>query len=78
MFILDIETNEQRTKLDVFEDDLFLVMKMIYPDKITQEPCFEQISFYVKENILITVQEKPKDIFDKIKSKLTRFKTFAL
>ncbi|CAF1121740.1 unnamed protein product [Adineta ricciae] len=70
LFILDIETNEQRTKLDVFEDALFLVMKMIYPDKITQEPCFEQISFYVKENILITVQEKSKDIFDKIKKKI--------
>jgi magnesium transporter len=69
LVILDIETNEQRTKLDVFEDALFLVVKLIYPDHLTQKTSIEQISFYLKENILITFQEKPKDIFDQIKSK---------
>jgi len=69
LVILDVEATEQRTKLDVFEDALFLVMKLIYPDRVTQQTRTEQISFYLKENILITLQEQPKDIFDKIKSK---------
>ena len=68
LVVADIETTEQRTKLDVFEDALFLVSKMIYPDSILPTTHIEQISFYLKENILITFQEKPKDIFEPIKS----------
>ncbi len=68
LVVADIETTEQRTKLDVFEDALFLVSKMIYPDSVQQITHIEQISFYLKENILITFQEKPKDVFEPIKS----------
>ena len=68
LVVSDIETTEQRTKLDVFEDALFLVGKMIYPDSAQPITHIEQISFYLKENILITFQEKPKDIFEAIKS----------
>lgn len=66
--VADIEITEQRTKLDVFEDALFLVAKMIYPDQVQPTTHVEQISFYLKENILITFQEKPKDIFEPIRS----------
>lgn len=69
LVILDISTHEQRTKLDVFEDALFTIMKLIYSDHSTQKTCFEQISFYMKKNLLITFQEGPKDAFDQIKSK---------
>ncbi|UJR37817.1 hypothetical protein I4U23_030507 [Adineta vaga] len=72
LVILDIETHEQRTKLDIFDDALFLVLKLIYPDRITQQTCIEQISFYLKENVLITFQEKPKDTFDQIKNKIRK------
>jgi Mg2+ and Co2+ transporter CorA len=41
---------------------------MIYADSLQQTTHIEQISFYVKENIIITFQEKPKDIFEPIKS----------
>ena len=70
LVILDIEANEQRTKLDIFEDALFLVIKLIYPHPSTKKTCIEQISFYLKENILITFQETPKTLFDSVKSKL--------
>ncbi|UJR08426.1 hypothetical protein I4U23_012696 [Adineta vaga] len=74
LVVADIETTEQRTKLDVFEDALFLVGKMIYPDSIQQITHIEQISFYLKENILITFQEKPKDIFEPIKNRIRQNK----
>ncbi|CAF2971693.1 unnamed protein product [Rotaria sp. Silwood2] len=74
LVILDIETNEQRTKLDIFEDALFLVVKLIYPDNITQKTHIEQISFYLKENILITFQEKSNHIFDRIKNRIRQNK----
>jgi magnesium transporter len=66
----DITTTEQRTKLDVLDDALFLVCKVIFRDiGRTGHTVIEQISFYLKENILITFQETPKDLFDSIKSK---------
>ncbi|CAF1192625.1 unnamed protein product [Adineta steineri] len=74
LVIGDIEITEQRTKLDVFEDALFLVAKMIYPDNLQQITHIEQISFYLKENILITFQEKPKDIFETIKNRIRQNK----
>jgi Mg2+ and Co2+ transporter CorA len=67
--MFDIENHGQRTKLDVFDDALFLVVKLIYPDRVTEKTRIEQISFYLKENILITFQEKPSDVFDQVKSK---------
>ena len=68
LVVADIETTEQRTKLDLFEDSLFLVGKMIYRDTNRSITCIEQISFFLKENTLITFQEKPKDSFEGIKS----------
>lgn len=65
----DITTTEQRTKLDVLDDALFLVCKLIFRDSTrTGHTIIEQISFYLKENILITFQETSKDLFDSIKS----------
>jgi len=67
----DITTTEQRTKLDVLDDALFLVCKLIFRDiGRSGHTVIEQISFYLKENLLITFQETPKDLFDSIKSKI--------
>lgn len=74
LVVADIETTEQRTKLDVLEDALFLVGKMIYRDHLQSITCIEQISFYLKENILITFQEKPKDLFEPIKHRIRQNK----
>ena len=74
LVINDIEITEQRTKLDVFEDALFLVAKLIYPDNHQQNTHIEQISFYLKENLLITFQETPKDIFENIKNRIRQNK----
>lgn len=65
----DIETTEQRTKLDILEDAIFLVCKLIYPDIAQRITHCEQISFYMKKNILITFRETPNGIFEQVKSK---------
>ena len=69
LVIEDIEKTEQRTKLDVFDDGLFLVIKLIYQDSETKKIHIEQMSFYLKENILLTFQETPKDMFKTFESK---------
>ncbi|CAF4937679.1 unnamed protein product, partial [Rotaria sp. Silwood1] len=71
----DITTTEQRTKLDVLDDALFLVCKLIFRDiGRTGHTIIEQISFYLKENLLITFQETPKDLFDSIKNRIRQGK----
>ncbi|UJR22753.1 hypothetical protein I4U23_025785 [Adineta vaga] len=71
----DIKTTEQRTKLDVLDDALFLVCKVIFRDMaVTGETIIEQMSFYLKDNILITFQERPKDLFDSIKNRIRQGK----
>ncbi|CAF1228285.1 unnamed protein product [Rotaria sordida] len=71
----DITTSEQRTKLDVLDDALFLVCKLIYRDiDRTGQIITEQISCYLKDNLLITFQETPKDLFDSIKNRIRQGK----
>ncbi|CAF3068176.1 unnamed protein product [Rotaria sp. Silwood2] len=68
-------TNDQRTKLDVLDDALFLVCKLIFRDMDhTGQIIIQQISFYVKDNLLITFQETPKDLFDSVKSRIRQGK----
>ncbi|CAF3803656.1 unnamed protein product [Rotaria sp. Silwood1] len=71
----DITTTEQRTKLDVLDDALFLVCKLIYHDMdCTGQIIIQQMSFYLKHDILITFQETSKDLFDSIKNRIRQGK----
>ena len=67
----DMTTIEQRTKLDVVDDALFLICKLIYRDLNALGHIYiEQISFYVTNNLIISLQETPKDLFNSIKSNI--------
>ena len=69
--IEDIQTIEERMKLNIFDDGIFLLMKAIYIDEQNQTKIHQQqISFYLQENILITFQEKQTPFFSPIKHKL--------
>ncbi|CAF3730867.1 unnamed protein product [Rotaria sp. Silwood1] len=71
----DMTTSEQRTKLDVLDDALFLVCKLIYRDmEHTGQIIIQQMSFYLKTDLLVTFQETPKDLFDSIKNRIRQGK----
>ncbi|CAF4425826.1 unnamed protein product [Rotaria socialis] len=71
----DITTADQRTKLDVCDDALFLVCRLIYHDLYcTGKTIVQQISFYLKDDVLITFQESSKDLFDQIKNRIRQGK----
>ncbi|CAF1315499.1 unnamed protein product [Rotaria magnacalcarata] len=71
----DITTADQRTKLDVCDDALFLVCRLIYRDLYcTGKTVVQQISFYLKDDVLITFQESSKDLFDQIKHRIRQGK----
>ncbi|MBT4385106.1 magnesium/cobalt transporter CorA [Candidatus Peregrinibacteria bacterium] len=72
---LDIEdclSDNQRSKIDEYDDYLFIILHIAYYDKRKQRVISEEIDIFIKNNMLITVHWgsiKPlTDLFDKAKS----------
>lgn len=60
----DIVNATQRPKIDIFDDYVYLVVKMPFYDDELKRVGMEQVSFVLMEHILITFQEKKGDVFD--------------
>lgn len=70
----DIMNTGQRPKIESFDDYLYLVLKMLYQDEQTKEIQAEQVSIILTENVVISFQEKPGDIFDNIRERIRKGK----
>jgi len=67
----DIVHTGQRPKLDELGDALFAVLKMLRYDEGTRTISDEQVSFILKENVLLTFQEKGGgDVFGEVRKRL--------
>ncbi|MBU0960682.1 MAG: magnesium/cobalt transporter CorA [Proteobacteria bacterium] len=66
----DILNTTQRPKLDIFDDYLFLVLKMQTYNSETQIVDMEQVSFILGKNYLISFQEKAGDTFDGVRTRI--------
>lgn len=67
--IIDDIINDQRPKAEEFEDYLFFTLKMLYRIE-GAEIDYEQISFVLGKNFLITFQEKEGDLFDAFRERI--------
>lgn len=65
----DIPKTDQPTRLGIYENCFFLVMKILCPDTLNKRLRIKQISFYITENLVITFQENPTNMFDSIRGK---------
>ncbi|MBU0651146.1 magnesium/cobalt transporter CorA [bacterium] len=70
----DIVTLEQRPKAEVYEDFIFVVLKMIYFNHNDDNLKIEQVSLIVKGNYVLSFQELPGDVFDFIRERLRKAK----
>jgi magnesium transporter len=61
--------SDQRPKAEEFDDYLFVTLKMLYRIDGT-EIDYEQISFVLSRNSLITFQEKEGDLFDGFRERI--------
>ncbi|MBN1904904.1 MAG: magnesium/cobalt transporter CorA [Deltaproteobacteria bacterium] len=68
----DILNTEQRTKLDDMDDYLFIVAKMFYFDSDDYRVRYEQISFIMLNNLILSFQEDIGDIFDPLRERLRK------
>lgn len=66
---LDDVINEQRPKAEEYDDYLFFTLKMLY--RIEGDTIdYEQISFILGTNYLISFQEKEGDLFDSFRERI--------
>ncbi len=65
--IEDAANLHQRPKFEDYDDHVFVVTRMIRPETA---PATEQVSMFVGENFLITVQEAPGDCFEPVRERL--------
>ena len=63
----DVVNVHQRAKLEEYADHLFIVSRMCNPE---DEVHTEQISLFLKKNVLITFQERPGDCWDPVRERL--------
>ena len=70
----DILNVNQRPKMEVFDDYIFAVLKMIQCPNPDADILEEQISFILKDDILITFQEMKGDVFQFVRERIVEFK----
>jgi magnesium transporter len=66
----DILHTNQRPKVEVYDDHIFMVMKMIRYDDLTGELDIEQVSVILGKNFVITFQEKAGDVFEPLRERI--------
>ncbi|WPR70795.1 magnesium/cobalt transporter CorA [Flavobacterium sp. NG2] len=70
-FILsDILNTTRRTKVEQYSNILFFNIKSLLPTEDSENINVEQISFLIKEGILISFQEKRSDFFTHIRERI--------
>jgi len=66
----DVLNTTQRPKAEVSDTDVFLTLRMLQINDGEIED--EQVSFYLTSNILISLQERPGDVFDPIRERIKK------
>lgn len=66
----DIVHNEQRPKMEEFDDHLFIVLKMFTFNNANKHIEAEQLSILLFENCVITFQERTGDVFDLLRDRI--------
>ncbi len=70
LILEDILNTDQHPKVDLENNYIYIVLKMLYYDKFSKEIKSEQVSFVLFDDCLISFQEFPGDVFDNIRNRL--------
>lgn len=66
----DIVNTGQRPKHEVYEDAVFVVLKMLYNDQDTGGIRAEQVSLILCEGCVLSLQEREGDVFDPVRARI--------
>jgi len=74
LLIEDIMNTDQRPKLQEYDNNLFLVLKMLRYDETNRTIIAEQLSLVIGKTFLLTFQEQPGDVFDPVRERIRKQK----
>ncbi len=74
LIVEDILNTHQRTKMDIFDNYLFISLKMLTYNGEENKLGAEQMSLILGENYVITFQERKGDIFDPLRNRIKNSK----
>ena len=69
LIMADIANTSQRPKIDVYDDYIFVILKMLYYDE-NENINIEQISLVLGKNYVLSFQEIEGDVFDNVRERL--------
>jgi magnesium transporter len=72
--IEDILNTDQRPKMEDFETHVYIVLKMLFYDEKNKVIDSEQVSILLGTNFVISLQERPGDVFDPIRDRIRNAK----
>lgn len=70
LVIEDIFNTEQRPKIDIFEDYIFIIVRAYTYDEESSRYLSQQISMILGKNFVLTIRENSEDLFTPIKERL--------
>lgn len=70
----DIVNTGHRPKMEIVENHIFVVLKMLSYDRAKNEVKAEQISFILGENYVLSFQEREGDVFESVRERIRKAK----
>jgi len=70
--IEDTVSGNQRSKVETYDEHIFIISRMLYYLKGTSKLINEQIAFFVLNNVLITIQDEYEDCLEPVRERLRR------
>ena len=70
LIIEDIVNTNHRPKIEIYDDHIFVVTKMYFYQSVSKSISFEQVSFILTDNTVLSFQERPGDVFEPVRDRL--------
>ena len=70
LIIEDILNTNHRSKIEIYDDHIFVVAKMYSYQSVSKSISFEQVSLILTGNTVLSFQERPGDVFESIRDRL--------
>lgn len=70
--IEDTVSGHQRPKVETYNEHIFIISRMLYYLKGTEQLINEQVAFFVLNNILITIQDEYEDCLEPVRERLRK------
>ncbi|MBN2365412.1 MAG: magnesium/cobalt transporter CorA [Calditrichaeota bacterium] len=70
LILEDILNTDQRPKVEIYDNYIIIILKMLYHNTEKTEIESEQISIVLGENYVITFQEKAGDVLDPVRERI--------